>query len=78
MASKDGPLTGTWTRLLTTECFPRSSHVVSAIGPVAVLFGGEKGPREVVDNHTHLLKLEPGTCMSSAGQLVSGTVTLTR
>jgi hypothetical protein len=61
MSSHNEPLTGTWTRLLSSDRLRRSSHVLSAIGSDACIFGGERLPRQPVDNKVDALTLSPGT-----------------
>ncbi|KAF2277760.1 galactose oxidase [Westerdykella ornata] len=50
-------LTGTWTRLLTSDRLKRSSQVVSAIGQSVCIFGGELLPRQPIDNKVDVVTL---------------------
>ena len=57
IAKSTMPLKATWTRIRTNTDLPRSSHSLSIIKSKAYIFGGEKTPREPVDNHIHVFTL---------------------
>ena len=52
------PLKANWKRIPTDTILPRSSHSLSIIKNKAYIFGGEKQPREPVDNHVHVFTLQ--------------------
>ncbi len=57
IAKSTMPLKAAWTRIRTSTNLPRSSHSLSIIKSKAYIFGGEKTPRQPVDNHIHVFTL---------------------
>ncbi|KEQ77313.1 kelch repeat protein [Aureobasidium namibiae CBS 147.97] len=50
---------GTWTQVYQAQSLQRSSQTLSAIGSLALIFGGELRPREPRDNDVHIIDLVP-------------------
>lgn len=46
-----------WTKVVDAEILQRSSQVLSVVGGLAYVFGGELRPREPRDNDMHVVAL---------------------